>query len=284
MTSNCVLDKRIAILLSSYNGSSYIAEQIQSIQSQTYKNWVLYIRDDGSTDNTEKIIHEFMSHDNRIILLHDSIKHRGVRDSFMHLLKEVDSEYFMFCDQDDVWLPTKIEESYRMLLSYEKNEKKPIIVCSDLKVANYDLKIINNSIWHQNHVTDLLFNVAQNLAIAPMFAGCGMIFNNYAKKICLSITPYNLALHDNHLTLSVVSKGGMIIPLQNSLMLYRQHENNVLGTYRGEHYILHKLKRIVRVITVNKEQYMTAKYYLNISFVNFLILKFRHLLNVCFNS
>ena len=102
----------ISILLSTYNGEKYLSEQLDSILQQSYQNFIIYIRDDGSNDNTLNIImyyvHNFPS---KIKLVDDKVKHRGAKLSFIWLMSHIESDYYMFCDQDDVWLPNKIELS-----------------------------------------------------------------------------------------------------------------------------------------------------------------------------
>ena len=100
----------IAILLSTYNGSKYLREQLNSIIDQTVKDWILYVRDDGSTDETIDIIKEYVSLYPNINYIED-IQNLGSARSFMKLLSLVEADHYMFCDQDDVWLPTKIEVS-----------------------------------------------------------------------------------------------------------------------------------------------------------------------------
>jgi rhamnosyltransferase len=106
----------IAILLSTYNGENYISEQINSIINQTNSNWTLYIRDDGSSDGTLDIITRFVTDYENIVLLDSSIN-IGTLESFIWLMQNVNSSYYMFCDQDDIWLPNKIDISFSELFS-----------------------------------------------------------------------------------------------------------------------------------------------------------------------
>lgn len=99
--------KRINVLISTYNGASYIEEQITSIETQTYPNIHIYVRDDGSTDSTPNILAD-MEVAGRITLL--SGPNLGFGRSFMTLLSETPTgDYWAFCDQDDVWLPDKLK-------------------------------------------------------------------------------------------------------------------------------------------------------------------------------
>lgn len=109
---------KVAVLLSTYNGSKYIKEQIDSILSQEGVNIDIYIRDDGSTDETVNIIYEYKS--NNIFLTEG--KNIGVGNSFMELLYSVPEiyDYYAFADQDDIWSEKKIRIAIEVL---QKNKK-----------------------------------------------------------------------------------------------------------------------------------------------------------------
>lgn len=133
----------IAILMSTYNGSLFIKEQIESILKQTNKEWLLYIRDDGSTDDTRMILQEYTrKNPSKIHLLHDEFMNIGAGRSFMHLLEVVNADYYMFCDQDDVWMENKIERTYLYLRNLEQKFGKntAIGVFTDLTVVDSNLK------------------------------------------------------------------------------------------------------------------------------------------------
>lgn len=108
---------QVAILMSTYNGEKYLDAQIKSIINQTNPHWHLYIRDDGSRDRTPQIIQKYVRQDNRISWLNpDHVVNRGVTRSFMELLQQTTADFYMFCDQDDVWLPNKIQVTLNKML------------------------------------------------------------------------------------------------------------------------------------------------------------------------
>lgn len=99
---------KVVILMSTYNGEEYLESQIKSILNQTYKKWQLYIRDDGSTDNTVNIIEKYCALDPRINFYNENSRNNvGVVHSFMELLENVEADYYMFSDQDDFWLKNR---------------------------------------------------------------------------------------------------------------------------------------------------------------------------------
>ena len=108
------------ILLATYNGEKFLKEQINSLLDQSYKNWKLLIRDDMSTDCTMAILSDYISKYPDKIKLLKSNKRLGPCQSFNYLLQKSDSDYVMFCDQDDIWLPEKIELSLKKMRSLEK--------------------------------------------------------------------------------------------------------------------------------------------------------------------
>ena len=145
------MSQQIAILLASYNGEQFIREQIDSILSQSCTNWHLYIRDDNSSDDTLLIEHEYESRYPQQITVVDipSVERGAKHNSWLlsqYVLKETDAAYIMFCDQDDVWIQSKIEDTFSAMKSAEqKFQDRRILVHTDLKVVDRNLKVLGNS-------------------------------------------------------------------------------------------------------------------------------------------
>ena len=138
----------VDILMATYNGELYLEEQIKSIIKQSYKNWILYIRDDGSKDNTLKIINRYTyKYPDKIKLIADDRGNLGSNMNFKELMQYSKNEYCMFCDQDDVWLEDKIKLSLDKIKKLENKYGKntPILVHTDLKVVNEKLDEISES-------------------------------------------------------------------------------------------------------------------------------------------
>ena len=114
-------DKTVHILLAAYNGERYIEDQIGSLMNQTADNWKLLVRDDCSHDNTVRIIEEYRrNHPEKIVFLGTDAHNRGVKNNFNFLLQASDSDYCMLCDQDDVWLPDKLEVTISRMIAQEE--------------------------------------------------------------------------------------------------------------------------------------------------------------------
>ena len=132
--------EEIAILLATYNGEKYLSEQLDSLLNQSFQKWCLYVHDDGSKDKTVSILRDYAAKYPDKIILIDAPPTGGAKYNFLFLLNVVDAPYFMFCDQDDVWLPEKIEKTYRWMKAVEQD--KPALVFTDLQVVDQDGKLV----------------------------------------------------------------------------------------------------------------------------------------------
>ena len=95
---------QIDILMATYNGGRYVAQQIRSLQNQTYADWTLWVHDDGSTDDTIPILCRMALSDERIHIVQDEVRLHDPAWNFMYLLRLSRADYAIFCDQDDLWL------------------------------------------------------------------------------------------------------------------------------------------------------------------------------------
>lgn len=214
---------KVNILMATYNGEKFLAQQIESIQKQTFKEWNLLIRDDGSSDKTCDIIRNFTAKDSRIRFINENEHHNlGVIKSFFTLVNYEVADFYFFSDQDDVWLPEKLSVSLEA--AKHKASDVPLLVYTDLKVVNQELNILQDSmIRAQSHHanTTLLPELTENTV-----TGGTMIINHaLAEKW---FTPNDILMHDWFLALLAASLGE-IIYLDLPTQLYRQHDNNVLG-------------------------------------------------------
>ncbi len=210
---------KVIVLMSTYNGEKYLKEQIDSILNQSIKNIELIIRDDGSTDNTKKILEEYCAQNNKIkVIFGENV---GVEKSYRELLKyDVKADYYAFCDQDDIWLNNKIEKAIEKINSIEK---KPVLYYSEVKAVNNNMEIILTSNYTGIDTLGSSFNTT------PVI-GCTVLFNNILKQY---IEKYgiaeNIVMHDLYMYRLCLAIGGHIIHDKDSYIMYRQHENNVVG-------------------------------------------------------
>lgn len=223
----------VDILLSTYNGERFLVEQIDSILSQTFTSWKLLIRDDGSKDGTCKIIQEYVERfPEKIVWINsESVYNVGVIRSFEALLEVSESPYYMFCDQDDVWLPNKIQTTLNKMLELEEQngDDKPIVVHTDLKVVDSKLDIISESMFATSKSSPkIIYKNIYNTFICNCVTGCTMMGNK--KSRCISLPfPKFIEMHDSWVPRKSLLEEGVVAPIYESTMLYRQHSFNVVG-------------------------------------------------------
>lgn len=222
----------IAILMSTYNGARFLREQLDSIIRQTYSDWALYVRDDGSTDDTEAIIGAYAAQDARIRSVDNGGQNLGAMRSFEALLSiQTGADYTMFADQDDVWLPDKLDVTLRSMreVEFKRGAGTPVLVHTDLKVVNEHLELINPSFWAYSNIhPEWLDCKPEYLGICNSVTGCTMMLNRAAISVCLPFSA-TASMHDAWIALRVLTMGGVIVPVAYATILYRQHTQNTLG-------------------------------------------------------
>ena len=248
----------ISILLCTYNGGVYLSEQLDSLLNQTFTDYQVFIHDDGSTDETINIIQSYCNRYSNIHYLEDNVKHRGARHSFMWLLENVDSKYYMFCDQDDVWLPNKLELMYGAIKKAEltSDKNKPVLVHSDMKIVDRNLNVISNSLYRTMRIIPRVVDNSFNfMGVCSCGPGCSMIFNNVAKLCALSYDDLTvIPMHDWWIAINTI-KHGKVKFLDMPTMLYRQHDNNTVGAsdVTGS-YMLKKLRQLRKTLSQYPEE------------------------------
>lgn len=212
----------IAVLMSTYNGEDYLGQQIESIQKQSYEDWRLFIRDDGSSDDTVKIIEEYQKKDRRIQLINQGhIKNIGVVRSFFELLENVDANFYMFSDQDDYWLPDKIKVTLEEMLKY--NFDLPNCVYTNLKIVDKNLN-------GEERLLKRNWQSFTNVLFTNNVYGCTMMINNSLKRMVnfKKIDYQRIYMHDWWLAL-IAAEFGNLRFIDKATILYRQHGSNQVG-------------------------------------------------------
>ena len=239
-------ETKIAILLATYNGEKYIEEQIDSLFKQSFQDFTIYVHDDGSSDSTKDIIDKIQRDNPDKLFVLEGPPTGGPKQNFMYLLKNVSADYYMFCDQDDVWKPKKIDVTYsKMVEAEKKNLSSPILVFSDLEVVDSKLKTISNSM---NKVQQLNPDKVRlnDILCQNNITGCTVMINKELAK--LSINTFNIEnviMHDWWIAL-IASRYGKIIYCAEQTILYRQHGKNNVGAKSiiSLDYILKRLSNI----------------------------------------
>jgi glycosyltransferase involved in cell wall biosynthesis len=230
---------KIAILLSTYNGAKFLAEQLDSLLQQSYSNLVIVIRDDGSTDTTVELIsHYCAEHKNRIHWISNDEENLGASGSFSFLIEyvlankeklELDSAYMMFCDQDDIWFEDKIEKQVAAMLQAEQNtdgKTMPLLVHTDLQVVSEQNQAIAKSLIRYQGL-EIERNRFTNMVISNLVTGCTALINEALAVKAVPVSKQAI-MHDWWLAL-VAAAFGKVIFLNTPLVHYRQHDSNTIG-------------------------------------------------------
>ena len=258
------------ILLSTYNGERYLAAQMDSILSQTYSDWKLFVRDDGSTDGTLRLLNQYAKQDKRITLISDG-ENIGACKSFERLLTTCgDADYFAFADQDDVWDANKLSLCIEAIQHAEQETPDmPIVVHTDLRVVDEHLQEVASSFWRYSRIyPNLLDTHIRYLAICNSVTGCAMLFNRAARTCALPMGR-NAYMHDAWIALMTCYHHGRVIAVPQTTVAYRQHSGNVLGAVRYSVF----QRSLARRREEAQIAFLRAKGYVYRSYAQFLIWK-----------
>lgn len=238
----------VAILMSTYNGAKYVSKQIDSLLNQTYKDIKIYIRDDGSTDNTVSILEKYAEKHKNIYLFKE--KNIGYCASFMKLLCECpESDYYAFCDQDDYWKEEKIAKAVEMM---NEHDKMPLFYYSEVDVVNEKLQLIYKTLYTGIDTAGSSFNTTPAI-------GCTCVINEKLRKVLIkNKIPSNCVSHELYLYRLCLLIDGKVLHDKNSYILYRQHGNNAIGIAKSP------LKKLKAYKKFEKTRNMMAKTYLEI--------------------
>ena len=225
------MKKTIDVLMATYNGEKYLKEQIESILNQTYDNIRLVISDDCSKDGTKDILKQYEK-DSRIEI-HYHEKNQGYIKNFEYLLKQVKNEIYMLSDQDDVWMPEKIEKSYEVLI---KNNAD--LVFCDLEVVNENLETIypsfNKFMLLERKINKYIGSYKVNY-LYNCVTGCTVMSKaKWIEKILPIPTDSKYLIHDHWIGL-IIALDGKMAYIPEKYIKYRQHGNNQVGTEKISH-------------------------------------------------
>jgi rhamnosyltransferase len=220
---------KVVIIMSVYNAEKFLSEQIDSILAQRGAQVFLYIRDDGSCDQTPKILENYARHDHRVICNRGA--NLGAMKSFMQALFDcpLEGDYFGFGDADDVWVPEKLEYTIglieKIICSHEAADC-PVAISTKLRVVNERLERIGET---QTPKLQLCF---ENALIETVTSGASIIMNKSAYDLIREYRPIHAVMHDAWVYLLITALGVFEYG-DRPTILYRQHASNVTGTAHG---------------------------------------------------
>jgi len=223
----------ISILMTTYNGEKYVAAQIDSLLRQTVNDFKLYIRDDRSTDDTYSIISEYaLKYPDQISVRQNEVNTGGAKHNFIQMMIEHKDDYLLLCDQDDVWMPDKIEKSLKKIkaMELEYGDILPLMVFTDLSVIDDDMNVLSPS-YRKMSNTKSGFIRLNNLLTMNIPTGCTIMYNRaLADLICDE--PDFTVMHDWWISL-IAASFGKIGAIDEQTVMYRQHRDNSVGAKRA---------------------------------------------------
>lgn len=233
-------------MLCTYNGNKYILEQLDSLKKQTRKIDELIVCDDSSRDNTVSIINKWAQKNNVNVKVNVNKVSKGPAKNFEYGLSLTTGDYIMFCDQDDVWKPTKIERTLTKMKRIEAiyGGNTPCLVHTDLEVVDNNMKLIaksfmrNQGLYHPNDDKEQMLV----LLAANFVTGCTVMINSKMRDIALPF-PDEILMHDYWLALLAASNGVLAF-VDDSTIKYRQHGGNVVGAKK--YFSVKSIKKIFK--------------------------------------
>lgn len=235
----------VDILLAVYNGEKYLRQQLESIINQTYKEFNIIIRDDGSTDSSLAIIKEFaLLHPDKIKIVEGELS-GSAKNNFFELMNFAENDYVMFCDQDDIWLENKIGLTLNKIKDMEKayGISTPLLCHTDLKVVDKNLNTIHPSFYKMQKF-DISKTTLNRALVQNIVTGCTTMINKPLLDLAIGTNNDNIIMHDWWLFL-IASAFGKVEAINTPTILYRQHEKNQVGAPNPAElgYYASKLKR-----------------------------------------
>jgi glycosyltransferase involved in cell wall biosynthesis len=215
----------VSIFLCVFEGKHFLLEQLESIAAQTHKNWKVYVSDDGDCKESIAILEEFKNRyqDERVVIV--SGPKQGFAKNFISLAcnRSIQSDYYAFCDQDDIWNEDKLERSISFLSDIENSI--PALYCSRTTIVDKNNKKLGLS---------PLFSKPPSFAnalVQNIGGGNTMLFNNRARDLLIQAGPnLSIVTHDWWMYLLVTACNGYVKYDDKPSLHYRQHESNLVGS------------------------------------------------------
>jgi len=241
---------KVSIVLPTYNGEKYLRESIDSIISQTFKDWELIIVNDCSTDSTPQIAEEYANRDSRIRVINNKINQK-LPNSLNIGFREAKGKFFTWTSDDNMYLPEAIERMGR----YLENNTDIYMVCSNMDLIDFDGNILGN---YLNYDEELMY-----------YDGCVGASFMYKREVLDTVGEYNpqkFLVEDYDYWLRILFKYKKIGHIDETLYLYRTHPRSLTATRQSEiRQQLLKLRKVNLPFLFNyyksNKKYLCALYY-----------------------
>jgi rhamnosyltransferase len=211
------IKKSVVIVMSTYNGGRYLDEQLRSLEGQMGVELFVFVRDDGSTDDTHEILNTWSKKGN--LSWYAGTNLRSAKSFIDALCKAPAADYYAFCDQDDVWMPDKLA---RAIDALEKQTGEYKVYISPSTLTDSNLNVIGEMPLNYK------YTIGEAIVTNPA-TGCTMLFNANLKKLIEKCPPQVITMHDEWLYKLCLFMNGTIYADNESRIYYRQHGNNVVG-------------------------------------------------------
>ena len=249
MKSSFKKSPHIAILMCTYNGEAFLEEQLDSIENQDYKNWTLYVNDDGSKDTTLDILKTYQKKWGTKKLIIRRGPQKGFSQNFLQIItdKKIQADLYFLSDQDDVWMPHKLSHTIKKISKLDP--LKPMLYCARTTYVSSDAKRILGQ-------SDLFLKPPsfKNAFIQSIAGGNTMAFNEQLKRVLQKYHTADVVSHDWWLYICNELVGGKTFYDSESTILYRQHNKSLVGANTG---FIAKLKRLRMLINGTYRVYNT---------------------------
>lgn len=231
----------LAILMCTYNGENFLEEQLDSIQNQDYKNWILYVNDDGSKDKTLDILKAYQKKwGNKKLIIRRGPK-KGFSQNFLQIItdKKIQADLYFLSDQDDVWMPHKLSHTLQKLSKLDL--LNPTLFCARTTYVSSDAQRVLGQ-------SDVFLKPPslRNAIVQSIAGGNTMAFNNPLKKIISQFKAAEIVSHDWWLYIVNELSGGKTLYDPESTILYRQHSRSLIGANTGLTAKLRRLGMLIR--------------------------------------
>ncbi|MFD1121513.1 glycosyltransferase family 2 protein [Methylophilus flavus] len=223
----------ISVCIATYNGQAFIQDQLISVLSQLGTSDEVLVSDDGSSDNTIKIIRAI--EDSRIKILPLSNTRLGIVKNFERTLSAASGDYIFLCDQDDIWLENKVNRTIESL-------RYSVLTVSDCKVVDANLLEVSPSFFAlRNSGPGFIRNLYKNA-----YLGCCIAFRKELMSYILPF-PQSAPMHDMWIGL-IAQTVGRVSFIREPLVLYRRHGKNASSTAEKSNFSLYKQIKIRLVL------------------------------------
>lgn len=221
---------KTAILLAAWNGKEWIDKQVRSLQAMDDSVFFVLYQDDGSTDETRKLLDRVAEQDPRFRPGTEQGKHLGPAGNFFSLMKQADADLYLPCDQDDIWVPKKLALLKKQMATEAaaNGENIPLLVHSDASLINDQDTIIGDSFFSRQG-WDPGATSLQQLLVQNNVTGCCLMMNRALRDLVVRYgQPEKMFMHDWFIA-QTASAFGKIAFVNEPLVQYRQHEGNAVG-------------------------------------------------------